>query len=135
MGERALLGRCASRPRCHIRKGKRVEMTAHVLTNLGPYRQQYALALVVAGTVLVRLAEVARNDGPFNRADDLAKGDLARRASEHVATADSSLGSDQASPFQGEQYLLQVGLGETGAVSDVAHGSWHGLTGAQREGK
>ena len=42
-------------------------------------------------------------------------------AGEHVATADPPLGPDEPGPLQGEQDLLQVGLGEPGALGDVPH--------------
>src|SRR5271163_4406988 len=50
----------------HIGKVERLEVGAHVLAHVGPHRQQDALALVVAGTVLVGQAEVARHDGPVH---------------------------------------------------------------------
>src|SRR5947199_1867093 len=49
----------APRARDHVGEGERLQVLAHVLADVGPYRQQHALALVVAGPVLVGLAEVA----------------------------------------------------------------------------
>ena len=43
-------------------------MLAHVVAHLGPHGEQGALALVVAGAVLVRLAEVADDDRPVDGA-------------------------------------------------------------------
>ena len=82
---------------------------------------QHALALVVAGAVLVRLAEVAERDRTVDGRHDLGQADLRRVAGEHVAAADAALGAHQAGALQGEQDLLEVGLGEAGALGDVAH--------------
>ena len=95
-------------------------MVAHVLADLGPDGQQDTLALVVAGAVLVRLAEVAGHDRSVDGADDLAEGDLRRWAGQHVAAADAPFGSDEAGAFQGEENLLEVWLGEARALGDVA---------------
>ena len=56
-----------------VGQGVRVERSAHLLADHGPDRQQHALALVVAGAVGVRLAEVAEDDRPVDRADDLGR--------------------------------------------------------------
>ena len=45
---------------------------AHVLADAGPDGEQHALALVVAGAVLVGLAEVADRDGAVDRADTIS---------------------------------------------------------------
>ena len=43
------------------------------------------------------------------------------RAGQHVAAADAPLGAHQPGALEGEQDLLQVRLGEAGALGDVAH--------------
>ena len=91
------------------------------LADLGPDGEQDALALVVAGAAGVGLAEVAGHDRAVDRRDDLGQGDLLGRAGEHVAAADAPLGADEAGALQGQQDLLEVGLGEAGALGDVAH--------------
>ena len=96
-------------------------MPAHVLADVGPHRQQDALALVLAGPVLVGPPEVAGHDGPVDGAHDLAQRDLLGRPGEDVAPADAALGAHQPGSFQGEQDLLEVGLGEPRALGDVAH--------------
>ena len=82
--------------------------------------QQHALALVVAGAVLVGLAEVADGDRAVDRADDVAERDRRGLAGEDVAAADAPLGADEAGALQRQQDLLEVGLGEPGALGDVA---------------
>ena len=53
-----------------------------MLADVGPDRQEHALALVVAGAVGVGLAEVAGHDGPVDRQTIDARRDLGgRRAS------------------------------------------------------
>ena len=62
--------------RDHVGEGEGVQVSAHVLTHVGPDRQQDALTLVLAGPVLVGPAEVAGHDGPVDGTHDLAEGDL-----------------------------------------------------------
>ena len=62
-------------------------MLAHVLADVGPHGQQDALALVLAGAVLVGASEVAGHDGPVHGAHDLAQGDLLGRPGEDVPAA------------------------------------------------
>jgi hypothetical protein len=40
---------------------------------------------------------------------------------EHIATADPSFRTDQASAFEREEDLLQIGLRESCSVGDVSH--------------
>src|SRR5665213_4521860 len=54
----------------HVGQIERVEVGAHVLADVGPHRQQDALALVVAGAVLMGDAEVARHDGSVHGRHD-----------------------------------------------------------------
>ena len=86
-----------------------------------PDREQHALAFVVAAAVGVRLAEVAGDDRTVDGADDLAEQDLRGFARQDVAAADATLGTHDACALQCEQDLLEVGLGESGAVGDLAH--------------
>ena len=51
-----------------------LEQAAHAVADVGPDGQQHALALVVAGAVLVRLAEVADHDRPVDRARRSGRG-------------------------------------------------------------
>ena len=110
-------------------------MLAHVLADLRPDGQENALTLVVTGTVLVRQAKVAGDDRSVDRRDDRAQGDLLWRACQDVAAADAALGADQASAFQRQEDLLQIGLGESGSLRDVTHRGWAALllTQCQRE--
>src|ERR687891_1022177 len=110
-----------------------VEVAAHVLAQHPPDGQQHALALVVAGTVLVRLAEVAHGDRPVDGADDVAQRDGGRFPGEDVAAAHSPLRADQPRTLERQQDLLQVGLGEPGALGDVPDRGRPGLGRVQRQ--
>jgi len=76
---------------------------------------------VVAGAVLVRLAEVTGDDGAVDGADDLRQRDLARRPGQDVAAADAALRPHEAGALEREQDLLEVRLGERGPLGDVAN--------------
>ncbi len=106
-------------PGHHVGQIERVEVGAHVLAQVGPDGEQHALSLVVAGPVLVGEPEVTGHDGPVDRGDDLGQGDLLGWPGQHVAAADPPLGTDQAGALQGQQDLLEVGLGQAGALGDV----------------
>ncbi len=67
------------------------------------------------------LAEVAGHDGPVHGGDDLGQGDLLGGAGQDVAAPDAPLGADQAGTFEGEEDLLEVGLGQAGPLGDVPH--------------
>ena len=86
-------------------------MGSNGLAHLGPDGEEHALALVVAGSAGVGLAEVAGHDGPVDRRDDLGQGDLLGGAGQHVAAAHPPLGTHQPGAFEGQEDLLQVGLG------------------------
>ncbi len=104
-----------------------------MLAGLVPDRQQHALALVVAGAVLVGLAEVAERDRAVDGRHDLRQPDLLRRAGEHVAAADAALGAHQPGALQRQQDLLQVRLGQAGALGDVADRRRPAVVGVERE--
>ena len=95
-------------------------MGAHALADLGPHGEEHALALVVAGPAGVRFPEVPGHDGTVDGRDDLGERDVLDRAGQHVAAADAALGAHEPRPLQGEQDLLEVGLGQSRAVGDVA---------------
>jgi Type I phosphodiesterase / nucleotide pyrophosphatase len=106
-------------------------MQAHVLAYFGPHREQHALTLVVAGTVLVRLAEIPGDDGAFNGTDDLAERDVLRGPSQDVTAPDPPLGSHQAGALQRQQDLLQVGLRQSGPFGDIPDRGGLSLAGVQ----
>jgi hypothetical protein len=81
----------------------------------------------------VGLAEVTGDDRPVDRADDLAEQDLGRFAGEHVAAADPALGAHDARALEREEDLLEVGLGQAGAVGDLAHGGRRAALAVERE--
>jgi hypothetical protein len=86
-------------------------VAAHVLAEHSPDGEQHALALVVAGAVLVGLAEVADRDGAVDRAHDVRERDGRRLAGQHVAAAHPPLGPDQAGALERQEDLLEIGLG------------------------
>jgi hypothetical protein len=90
---------------------------------------------VVAGAVLVGLAEVAHGDRAVDRAHDVGQRDRGGLAGEHVAAADAPLGPDEAGALEGEQDLLQVGLGEPGALRDVPDRRGTGAAAVERQGQ
>ena len=108
---------------------------AHVRPGRGPDGEQHALAFVVAGAVGVGLTEVAGGDRPVDGADDLAQQDLVGVAGEDIAAADAAFGSHQASAFECEQDLLEIGLGQPGAVGDLAHRRRRTAVAVQRQGQ
>ena len=108
-------------------------MPPHVLAHVGPHGQQDALTLVFTGTVLVRPPEVAGHDGTVDGAHDLSQGDVPGGSGQDVPTAHATLRADQARPLEGEKDLLELGLGETGPLRDVAHRRRRRFAGAQSE--
>lgn len=88
-----------------------------------PDCEQDALAFVVTGTVLMRLTEITESDGAVDRSNDHPDRDLGWIASHDIAAADTALGPNQASALERKQDLLEVGLGQTGALCNIAHRS------------
>lgn len=86
-----------------------------------PDGEQHALSLVVARTILMRLAEIAESDRAVDCSNDHPDRDLGRVASHDVPAADAALGSHQPGPFERQQDLLEIRLGQTCALCDVAH--------------
>ena len=76
---------------------------------------------MVTSAVLMRLAEVAERNRAVDGPNDHADRDLGRVTSHHVPAPDAALGSDQSGPLEREQDLLEVRLGQTCALCDVAH--------------
>lgn len=108
-------------------------MLAHPLTGLFPDREQDTLSLVVAGTILVRLAEVTEGDRAIDRRDDLGQADIGRRSGQDVPAAHTALGLDQTGTFERQEDLFEVGLGQRGSFSDIAHRDRDGRIIAQRK--
>ncbi len=95
-------------------------MISHVVAHFGPYREQGALALVVAGPVFVGLAKVTRHDWPIDGSDNLTEGQLLGWAGQDVTPANAALTGNDSGALEREQDLFQVGLGESGALRDVS---------------
>ncbi len=127
--------RCSGAPRLsdHVCDRERIEMSAHVLTDLLPDAEQDALALVLTRPVLVRASEISRRDRTVDSGDDLPKRYLRRRPREHVPAPDAALGPHEPGALQGEEDLLQVRLREPRPVGDVPHGGGAELVGVERE--
>lgn len=96
-----------------------VEVAAHVLGGCSPDGEEHALTFVVAGTIGVGCTEVSEGDRPVDGGDDVAEGDLGRVPCQDVPASDPALGPHEAGPLQGQEDLLEVGLGQTGATGDV----------------
>ena len=111
----------ASRLEHHVGEGVTRQVLAHVTANVGPHGEQHALALVVTGAILVGLAEIARDDGAVDGGDDLRQGDGLGRARQHVAAADAALGANEPDALQCQEDLLEVRLGQAGALCEVAY--------------
>lgn len=79
------------------------------------------MALVVARAVLMGFTEVADGYRAIDGRHDLGKRDVLRFGSEDVAAADTAFGANDARPFEGQEDLLQVRLGESRALGDVTH--------------
>lgn len=75
---------------------------------------------MIAGACGVRLAEIAKCDRPVDSADDLRQRDLFWLPCEDIAAANATLGSDDAGTLESEKNLLEVRLGESGALSDLS---------------
>jgi hypothetical protein len=105
----------------HIGQSKARQMLAHVVSHVGPDAEEYTLALVVTGSVLVGLAKVPGRDGPVDRSHDLCQGDGLGGPGQHVAAAHAALGAYEPNAFQAQEDLFEVGLGETGSFGEVAN--------------
>ena len=104
-----------------------------MVAGLVPDAEQDALAFVVAGAVLVGLAEIAEGDGAVNGRHDLGEPDLGWIAGEDVPASDTPLRFHETGAFQGEQDLFEVRLRQCGALGDVAHGGGTALVCVQRQ--
>ena len=81
------------------------------LADVRPYRQEDALSLVVARSVLVGLAEVARRDGPVDGRDDLGQRDLLGRAGQDVTAPDPRLERTRPAPLRARRICSRYGWG------------------------
>ena len=97
-------------------------MGADGLADVGPDGQEDALAFVVAGTIGMGLAEVSGRDGAVNSRDDLGQADVLGGAGQDVTAPDAPFGTHQARPFEGQQNLLEIRLGQSRPLGYVAHG-------------
>ena len=68
------------------------------------------------------LAEVPCCDGFVHRGHDLGQGDVLGWPGEDVAAADPPLRPDEAGPLEGQEDLLEIGLGEGGPLRDIPDG-------------
>jgi len=105
----------------HVREGETRQVLSHVITHIGPHAKKDALALVVAGAVTVGLAEVTSDDRAIDGGDDLGERYRFGASGEHVAATHAALGTHETDPLEAEQDLFQIGLGESGALGEVAH--------------
>ena len=104
-----------------VGEGKTREVLTHVGAHVRPDVEQDALTLVVAGSLLVGLAEVARHDWSINCGHDVGQGDGVGAARENVAPTNSALRTHEPHALQAEQNLFEIRLGEAGTFGEVAH--------------
>lgn len=76
---------------------------------------------MVTGTVLVWLTEVTGNDWAVDRTNDLCERDVAGLTGQDIAATDAALGSDETSTLEGKENLLEVGLGQACAISNISN--------------
>lgn len=105
----------------HVGQGETRKVLTHVVPDVRPDVQKDALSFVVTGSVLVGLAEVTGDDRTVHRGDDLGQRDRLGTPGEHVATAHSALGTYESHTLQTQEYLLEVGLGQSRTFGEVAH--------------
>jgi len=117
----------------HVGQGEAGEMILHVVADIRPYGKQNALSLVVAGPILMGLAKVARHNRPVDGCNNLGEGDFADRSGEDISSADAALRTHQARTLERQQNLLQIGLGESRALRDVANGRGAALLLVERQ--
>ena len=86
-------------------------MLAHHFAGFFPDRQEHALAFVIAGAVLMRLAKIAERDRTVNCRQDLGQSDLGGWPCQNVATAHATLGTHEPGPLECEEDLFEVWLG------------------------
>lgn len=133
MLERFRPGSGAPSRRCDVGQIEAVQVMAHVVAGLLPDRQKDALSFMVARPVGMGLAEVAEGDRAVHRRHDVGETDVGRLSGERVATSDPSLRPHETGPFQGQENLLEIRLGESGSFGDVAHRRRPRLAFVQRE--
>jgi hypothetical protein len=67
------------------------------------------------------LTEVSQGDGSIYSRNDLGKTNICRGLCEDVPAANAAFGTHKAGAFQSKKNLLEVRLGETGSVCNVAN--------------
>jgi hypothetical protein len=72
----------------HIGQRETREVLAHVISHVSPDTEQHALALMIAGPVLVGLAKITGRNGAIYRSHDLGEGDRLGGTGEHVSASD-----------------------------------------------
>jgi len=108
-------------------------MRAHVFTDVGPHRQQDALPLVIAGTVLVRDPKVTGDNRSVDRRHNFGQSEGFGGTIQDVATTHTALGTHQPGRLEGQKDLLEVGLRETRPVGDITNGRRGALVFVQGE--
>ncbi len=105
----------------HVSEGKAREVLSHVISHISPDAEQNTLTLMVTRSILMRLTEVSGGDRSIHGSDDLRQRYGLCGSSEHIAAPNASFRAHEPDSLQAEQDLLEVGLGESGALGEVAH--------------
>jgi len=114
-------GLSAPRLEDHVGQSKAREVLAHVISDIGPDIEQYTLALMVTGPILVRLAEITSHDRSVHGSDDLRQRNCFGTPSEDVAPTHPTFGSYETRTLETQQNLLQIGLGKSCPLGEVPH--------------
>jgi hypothetical protein len=109
------------------------EVVTHVVAGDLPHGEQHALSFMVTRAVLMRCAEIAEGDRAVDRRHNFRQPDLLRRSSEYVTPTDTALGAHEPGALQRQQNLLEVRLGECGALCDVSNRRRPGALAMQRK--
>ena len=113
---------CTSRDRCASARRRRSRSPAARTGPRGRRRRRCGAA-----------PKSPSDDRPVDRAHDLGQRDLGRRPGEHVPATHAPLRPHEAGALEREEDLLQVGLGEAGALGDVTDRCRSRLVGVQCE--
>ena len=84
----------------HVSQGETRKVLAHVIANVSPHAKQDALAFMVAGSVLVRFAEITGDNWTIDGGDDLGQGNVTGRTGENVAATYPPLRSNESHTLQ-----------------------------------
>ncbi len=113
------------------------KMFSHVSSSKIPNREQNALSVVIAGTVLVWRTKITQGNWAINSRNNVRQTNLRSRASQNVPASNSAFGFHQASTFKCQQDLLQIRLRKRrsfGDITDRSRARRFGVDGERKQG-